>query len=163
MQREEFFAKEFERYRSEFHAGNPVALNEAVLLAIWNNVPVPKWAVPQLEAIVKMHAEGRFGRKQGVAAPLVIEERNREAAAIYQKVEWLMSLDDSTWLWYSGGARKTKTTAFDVAAEIFRDAGNRYGDREKAQINRDAIKNSYYAVQRAIRSGNGAKYGLVQK
>lgn len=161
MSPEEFFAREFSRYRSEFGAGNPIALSEAVLLALWNNLAVPEWAVPEVEGIIKMHAEGRFERKQGVAAPWAVEARHRKAAAFYHKVEWLLRLDDPAWRWYAGEQQKTKTVAFEVAAGIFRDAGKRTGNREHAHANFDTVRNAYYAVQRAIRNGKGAIYGVV--
>ncbi|TJZ91615.1 hypothetical protein FA743_10995 [Paracoccus gahaiensis] len=163
MNQNQFFEQEFSRFRLEYEGGNPVALNEAVLLAIWNNVPVPEWAVPGLESMVTMHAEGRFERRQGVAAPLVIEARARQAAAIYQKVEWLLRLDEASWSFYSTGTRQSKTEAFTVASELFQEAGKQYGDRAKAHMNPDTVKNAYYAVQRAVRSGNAHKFGLCKK
>lgn len=163
MTRDEFLQHEFARYQAEYEAGNPVALHEAVLLAVWNQVPVPCWAVPAVEQIMSMHAQGRFERRQGVAAPLVIEGRAKQAAAIYLKVEWLLSLDDASWKWHAGGTRRSKQAAFEVAAELFREAGQTYGDRGKAHMNRDTVKNAYYAVQKALRSGNGSAFGLSEK
>lgn len=161
MTPQEFFDREFARYRAEFEAGNPVALHEAVLLAIWNSLPVPDWAVAAVETIMQMHADGRFERKQGVAAPLAVEHRHQLAATLYQKVEWLMMLDEPAWRWHAGGQRKTKTAAFEVAARIIREAGALTGSAAHSHVNADAVKNAYYAVRRAIEKGDGARYGLV--
>ena len=156
-----FYEREFARYRVEFAAGNPVALHEAVLLAIWSAQPVPDWAVPEVETIMKMHADGRFERKQGVAAPLAVEDRHRLAATLYQTVEWLMTLDEPEWRFHAGAQRKNKTAAFEVAAQIIREAGARTGSADHAHINADAVKNAYYTVRRAVEKGDGARYGLV--
>jgi hypothetical protein len=69
-----------------------LALHEAVLLAAWNNLPVPKWAVPELESIMQLHAAGRFPRGKGVPGPMEESESRARDRAMHSQVQWLKDL-----------------------------------------------------------------------
>lgn len=122
MDREAFFSAESERLRQEYEAGGATAFHEVVLLAIWNNLPIPGWATSKLEGIVRMHSEGRFERRQGIVPPVVAHNRHSRDEGMGLAVQRLLSLSASEWRIWAGNVPQTQANAFRAVASDWTDA-----------------------------------------
>jgi len=76
-----------ETERRNHENGDPVAVHQVALFCLTNNWPVPEWAVPAVEAMVRNDLDNAPDRGRGVAAPSVAALRRQRDISIYEAVE----------------------------------------------------------------------------
>jgi len=76
-----------ETERRNHENGDPVAVHQVALFCLTNNRPVPEWAVPAVEAMVRNDLDNAPDRGRGVVAPSVAAFRRQRDISIYEAVE----------------------------------------------------------------------------
>ena len=135
-----------ERYRVDYESGDKIALHEAILFAVWNALPIPQWAIPELEVILDLHANGQFKRGKGVVGPYEESQRQGRDRAMHSEVLHLLDFSQASWRAWVGDVPQTQDNAFREVARMFTET---YRSRPDRKIFTQAmVKAAYYRVER---------------
>lgn len=140
MKPDDFFATETERLKAAWEQGRFLALPEILLLLSWNGRALPEWvaeaAADQLLQFYERGGGGERGRASGVRARNEMDNLHR--------MRWnIVRL-------HLGGGQVSLAAASRTASERLQGF--------PAQGSPGAMKDSYQLVERAIASGNGARF-----
>lgn len=144
MEEGQFISDQLEEHRRKFEDGDKMAFHLAVLLSIWNGVPVPDWAVPDLEQIIERHANLGKGKK-GVVSDACAHKRERQDNRIHWRVKDLMSLEGEEWKRRAGDVPKSLTAAFKAVADECNNASR--GEVGAKHHTAAMVKAIYYRIE----------------